>query len=253
MPTAKLLSAIILILTGHLELATIHGMPTTPKPNDRPIIAVLSQEITPGLLPPEIRGRSYIAASYIKYIESAGARAVPVTTTMTRQEIEEIFNSVNGVLYPGGGVELFESQYYTNAEHFYNLALEANMQGDFFPIWGTCLGFEALVCLAVGKPILSSANAIDITIPLNFSRHAKSSRMLSGASAELMGKLSKEGLTYNYHHYCLTPKTFYESRTLQDTFKVLSYNNDVDGKTFISTIEGELFQFATQKTYACSR
>ena len=240
MSTAKLLSAISLILAANLELATIHGMPTaTGKPNDRPIIAVLSQEITPGLLPPEIRGRSYIAASYVKYIESAGARAVPVTTTMTREEIEEIFNSVNGVLYPGGNAELFNSQYYTNAEHFYDLALDANRQGDFFPIWGTCLGFEALVSLTVGKPTLSSSNAIDITLPLNFSRDAKSSRMLSDASADLIGKLSREGLTYNYHHYCLTPKTFSESESLQDTYKVLSYNNDEDGKTFISTIEGE--------------
>jgi len=31
-----------------------------------------------------------------------------------------------------------------------NLAIEANDKGDYFPVWGTCLGFELL--------LLASAN-----------------------------------------------------------------------------------------------
>lgn len=55
---------------GHLE---------QPTPNDAPIIGVLAQEMSyhlntkwPGVY------SSYIAASYIKFIEGGGARAVPI-------------------------------------------------------------------------------------------------------------------------------------------------------------------------------
>ena len=242
MPNTRTFCIIILIINGYLELANVNGMPTIAKPNNRPIIAILSQEITKGLLPPRVKGTSYIAASYVKYIESAGARVVPITTSMPYHEIIGIFNSVNGVLFPGGGVSLFKSTYFKNANRVYNLAMEANKRGDFFPIWGTCLGFETLSCLAAGKDVLSPANAIDITIPLNFSSDARSSTMLRDAPEGLMKKLSTEGLTYNYHERCVTPATFSTTRALADMFRVLSYNNDVDGKTFVSTMEGELYR-----------
>lgn len=28
--------------------------------------------------------------------------------------------------------------------HIYNIAKEMNEKGDYFPLWGTCLGFELL-------------------------------------------------------------------------------------------------------------
>lgn len=42
--------------------------------NDAPIIGVMVQES----LVPHIKYKTYIAASYIKYVEGSGARAVPI-------------------------------------------------------------------------------------------------------------------------------------------------------------------------------
>eukprot|EP00795_Rhopilema_esculentum_P017439 gene17439-9042_t len=217
--------------------------PSTGALNERPIIGILSQELSPGLLPPHVKGTSYIAASYVKYIESAGGRVVPILTTMSKEEIEEIFHSINGVLYPGGGATLFASRYFSNADQLYNLAVKANQQGDFFPIWGTCLGFQAMSSITAGKPVVSSSNAIDLTLPLNFSDAAKGSRMFKEASNELMNILSTEGVTYNYHYNCVTPETFSEAEKLKDCYNLLSYNVDVNGKTFVSTIEGKELPF----------
>jgi len=247
MPGTRAFTSIVLILIAYVELATVHGMPTNTESNNRPIIAILSQKAYPDMLPPGIEALSYIAASYVKYIESAGARVVPVTTTMSSQEVEDIFNSVNGVLFPGGGASIFDSKYADNARRFVTLATEANKRGDFFPVWGTCLGFEALSCIVADENVLSSTNAVDIAIPLNFSSDAKTSEMFRDAPDELMKKLSTEGLAYNHHHKGVTPETFYSTKALNDMFRVLSYNNDVDGKTFISTMEGkELPIYATQ-------
>ena len=242
MLAVRIFGIVILIINGYLELANAYGMPKDSGLNNRPIIAILAQSISEGLLPPTIKGKSYIAASYVKYMESAGARVVPVTTSMSYQEIEEIFNSVNGVLFPGGAVSLSDSQYFKNAKHFYNLAIAASAREDIFPIWGTCLGFEALANIVAGENVLSESEARDIAMPLNFSGCAKCSRMMRDAPDELVKKLSTEPLTYNFHGFCVTPETFVATRALDHMLRVVSYNTDINGKIFVSTFEGELHQ-----------
>ncbi|RLW12982.1 hypothetical protein DV515_00000290 [Chloebia gouldiae] len=69
-------------------------------------------------------GRSYIAASYVKFVESAGARAVPIRLNLTDEEYDKIFHSINGILLPGGGVDLRTSEYSRVAKIFYHKALE---------------------------------------------------------------------------------------------------------------------------------
>ena len=69
--------------------------------NNRPIIGILAQECQPHF-PVEICSTSYIAASYVKYIESAGARVVPVLINQPEEYYRIIFNSTNGILMPGG-------------------------------------------------------------------------------------------------------------------------------------------------------
>ncbi|KAI2662278.1 Gamma-glutamyl hydrolase [Labeo rohita] len=120
---------------------------TPIKTNERPIIGVLAQDV----YDPQPQKNSYIAASYVKFLESAGARVVPLI-----------------VLFPGGGVSLESSGYSKAAGIFYRLALEANSNGDYFPIWGTCLGFELLTLLTSGKLLLSHTNTSGIALPLNF-------------------------------------------------------------------------------------
>lgn len=58
-----------------------HDLPSE-KLNLRPLIGVVSQGGEPA---PE--GYSYIAASYVKFIEAAGARAVPILHDMSREEV----------------------------------------------------------------------------------------------------------------------------------------------------------------------
>lgn len=43
----------------------------------------------------------YIAASYVKYIESAGARVVPISYYSTYTEIDFMLERLNGFFFPG--------------------------------------------------------------------------------------------------------------------------------------------------------
>lgn len=47
---------------------------------------------------------------------------------------------------------------------------QANDKGDYFPVWGTCLGFEELTYLTLGKLVLTKHNMKDVALPLNFTR-----------------------------------------------------------------------------------
>jgi gamma-glutamyl hydrolase len=53
----------------------------------------------------------YIAASYVKFVESHGARAVPVNYYASDDDIDTLFGSLNGVLFPGGGAAVPEGAY----------------------------------------------------------------------------------------------------------------------------------------------
>ncbi|XP_060921080.1 gamma-glutamyl hydrolase [Labrus mixtus] len=200
--------------------------------NDRPIIGVLAQEVRI----PKLNQDSYIAASYVKFLESAGARVVPVMIGQTPEEYKTLFNSINGILYPGGAVSLTTSGYARAAKIFYDLAIEANQKGDYFPVWGTCLGFEQLTVLTSGKNLLVNTNTSDIALHLDFTNETADSRLFKGFPAELMKGLASEPLTANVHKWSISVSTHETNEELNNFYKVLSTNTD--GRVeFVSTME----------------
>lgn len=203
--------------------------------NDKPVIGVLAQEARS----PLPNQTAYIAASYVKFLESAGARVVPVMIDQTLEEYRTLFNSINGILLPGGAVSLVSSGYARAAKIFYDLAIEAKQKGDYFPVWGTCLGFEQLAYLTVdnlNKTVLTRTNTTAVSLPLNFTQDAKGSRMFKDFPVELMEALATEPLTDNSHTWSVTTETYNTLEELKKFYKVISTNSD--GKIeFISTME----------------
>ncbi|XP_040921319.1 gamma-glutamyl hydrolase [Toxotes jaculatrix] len=205
---------------------------SSAKRNDSPIIGVLAQEV----YSQKPNRTAYIAASYVKFLESAGARVVPVMINQTLEEYKTLFSSINGILYPGGGVSIISSGYERAAKIFFELAIEANKRGDYFPVWGTCLGFEQLTLLTSGKAILAYTNTSGVALPLNFTNEAKDSRMFKGFPPELMKDLASQPLTENSHKWSLASVTYNSNEELKKFYKVLSTNTD--GKVeFVSTME----------------
>jgi len=218
--------------------------------NDRPIIGVLTQELPDSLnsyLPAGHNFTSYIASSYIKYVEGAGARAAPVIIGKDKEEYKQIFSSLNGFLLPGGAVSLFTSGYAEVSKIFYDLAIEANMGGDFFPVWGTCLGFEMLVLLAAnGQPYRQWCNSWAQPLPLEFLSDWEKSELFKQAPSDVLEAITSLPVTMNFHHWCLTMENF-TKYDMGEFWQPLSVNTDLEGLEFISTLEAKnLPIFATQ-------
>ncbi|XP_031439903.1 gamma-glutamyl hydrolase-like [Clupea harengus] len=202
------------------------------KRNDRPIIGVLAQE----LKNPEPKRNSYIAASYVKTLEAAGARVIPVMVNRPEEEYRQLFKSINGILLPGGGANLLTSGYAKAAGVFYKLALEANSQGDYFPVWGTCLGFEQLLVITSGENLLCRTNTSGVSLPLEFTQDVTESRLFKDFPPELMTSLATENITVNFHKWSISMENFTKSEELKKFYKILSTNTDGNIE-FISTME----------------
>ncbi|XP_029961102.1 gamma-glutamyl hydrolase [Salarias fasciatus] len=209
--------------------------------NDRPVIGVLTQIVSDDVMKPF--GRTYIPASYVKYLESGGSRVMPIRLTHTDVEYENIFKKINGLLLIGGAVNLETSDFARVAKLFYKLALEANDAGDVFPIWGTCMGLQLLTVLVAGKNLLTETTAENIALPLNLTTEAYSSRIFRDVPPDLIKAVTQEPLTGNFHHYGVEVKTFMENEDLQSFFSILSTNVAENGAHFVSTIEGKKYPF----------
>jgi gamma-glutamyl hydrolase len=61
--------------------------------------------------------------------------------------------------------------------------VKAAQKGDYFPIHGTCMGFQTLSIIGSGDDfaLLSRFDAENISLPLDFTSSAFSSRMVCGA------------------------------------------------------------------------
>ena len=65
------------------------------KLNLRPIIAIVSQKVTEQFTPNVTDSDTYIAASYVKQMEMAGAQVVPLLPTYSKEKKKEIIFTSN--------------------------------------------------------------------------------------------------------------------------------------------------------------
>ncbi|XP_063698972.1 gamma-glutamyl hydrolase-like [Culicoides brevitarsis] len=237
------LFCLIFSLTG--SFGAINFTTSSPVVNEYPIVGVLAQEIAYSLeqkYPGQYK--SFIAASYVKFVEGGGARVIPIFIDRPKSYYEEIMRKVNGILFPGGATWFNQSNGYADAGMFiYNIAKELNDNGTYFPIWGTCLGFELLTYLdSNATEHRDDCSSHNQALHLDFKADALSSRLFSVAPKEVIEDLRTKPVTSNFHQYCVTEKAMKEAQ-IAENWRVMSTNLDWNGFEFISTIEHVKYPF----------
>ena len=128
------------------------------------------------------------------------------------------------------------------------------LSGTVFPIWGTCLGFEALSSAMGGGPgvLTGDYDSENLALSLELTNLASTAQLFSPPSSygfpSDAGKtalivLGSENSTFNNHVMGVTPATYSSNTWLQGNFSVLSINHDRAGKPFVSLIEGLIYPF----------
>mmetsp|Transcript_17655 Transcript_17655/g.57726 ORF Transcript_17655/g.57726 Transcript_17655/m.57726 type:complete len:346 (-) Transcript_17655:81-1118(-) len=212
---------------------------------ERPLIGILSQ-------PTHDEGHAndeYIAASYVKFVEAAGARAVPVVSTSNETELKQLFSSINGLVFPGGGSDLSKgTALRTAAETLLKLAMDSNDAGDPFPIWGTCMGFQLLLMMVSGdENLLEHFPSINVGVPLTFQVPPEKTRLYGSSGRfppDLLDAIQKQGVPFENHHWGVDPARFAANSKLSDFFGgPLTTSVDDEGKVYASSVEAKAYPF----------
>ncbi|WJX67713.1 Gamma-glutamyl hydrolase 2 [Trifolium repens] len=179
---------------------------------------------------------SYIAASYVKFVEAAGARVVPLIYTEPWKKLLEKLELVNGVLFTGGWAK--DGLYFETVERIFKKALEKNDAGNYFPLYGVCLGFE-LITMIVSEDnnILEELEARDQASSLQFVENAHlEGSVFQRFPPDLLKKLTTDCLVMQNHRYGISPAKLLGNEKLSSFFEILTTCNSEDDKVYVSTV-----------------
>lgn len=134
-------------------------------------------------------------SAYVKFIEGAGGRVVPMLWNQTEDVTREQLSKLDGVLFPGGGGDYIDIGKLVIEE-----AKKMNDAGKFFPVWGTCLGFERIAMYTADKPdsVLEKFGSEHHSLPLKFLKQPEQTKMFCGMGEEAKNLVSGN-FTYNSH------------------------------------------------------
>jgi len=207
--------------------------------NQQPVIGILSQQLPPELLSdPRFEGTdSYIMSTYVKYLEESGARVVPLIMGEPAEVTMEKLSKLNGILLPGG-----DGDYIDWGRPIFDKVKKYNDEGQFYPMWGTCLGFESLAIWASdeGRDVLGLLSAHRISLPIYYTKDPEDTKMFGdlGYEAETF---TKSSMLLNSHDYGLSPDKFDTDSGLSSMFTLtsVSYEPEGDHRPFTASMESE--------------
>ncbi len=245
----------LLFCVSYLALADKAFAGHESRRNLRPVIGVFSRQTNTisnsSTIDPEVKAeleeyRYLIPVSYATWIGQAGGRVLPILLGQTKEYYDQIFAKTNGILFPGGNQGINPDEIYTEeGEYLWNLAKQANDQGDYYPIWGTCLGFEELAVLETGNGDVISDDVVatNLALSLRFTPGARKSRLFRSFSPRLIWALRSQKITFNSHDHGLLVTEFISNPELNNFFRMLSYNKAPAGQFFVSTMEAKRYPF----------
>lgn len=218
--------------------------------NNRPVIGILT-------IPSKTTGHpsanySYFPSSYPKYVESAGARVIPIPYDAPFENLTFLLSQVNGVVLTGGGAaktikdlntgKLVPSNLTKAVIHIVDHVLEANRRGEYFPLMATCLGYEMmLMALAKDLKILyTKYHDLSVRAGVEFFRGGENSRFW-GHLPDSLKDFSEDEPAFAYHHYqAILPDKFMKSKGISNVLKITSISYPVNGggPPFVASVEG---------------
>ncbi|TYI96171.1 hypothetical protein E1A91_D01G052200v1 [Gossypium mustelinum] len=202
-----------------------------PKLYCRPVIGILSH--------PAPDNRSYIAASYVKLVEAAGGRVIPLI--YNDPDVFQKLELVNGVLFTGGRSK--SGLYYDIAEKIFKKVKEKNNMEDYFPLYAVCLGFELLtMIISEDKNILEPFSASKQPSSLQFVENVKfEGTVFERFPPNLLQKLKTDRLAMQNNCFGISPEKLRNTPKLSEFFKILTTCTDENDKVYVSTAQAHRY------------
>jgi gamma-glutamyl hydrolase len=179
-------------------------------------------------------GDSHIMKPYVDWFEDRGVRVIPIPYDTTQHET--YFNMVNGLLIPGGETTFIvkNKKFMESVRRFFELSLA---EDEYFPIWGTCFGFEVLMFIIGGFYKLKKYPARGF-YPLEITDAGHNSRMFRSFPATYLHYLEHNKSCNNNHEFGISPSDFNKNPHLRRFYSILATSIDDTGVEYVAAIEG---------------
>eukprot|EP00111_Clytia_hemisphaerica_P011288 TCONS_00033049-protein len=210
--------------------------------NNRPMIGVLTVglDMQEQLINhvPDVKGKAYVGSSYIKFLESAGARAVPIIEDIDEKELAALLPKLSGVLLPGNDDDTGDGGYYKRVKQIlqYSKMLKKKNQIKF-PVLGICRGAQRMLVYMSGSDSQLAADAVNMSLPLKWHSSRHRSRLFGHAPSGLVEAIEKKPIAFFHSNFVIPTESFYNNTKLKRKVRVLSTNVDRNGTKFISSYE----------------
>lgn len=206
-----------------------------------PIIAIYANPYSPDA---EDQANDDVFSTYVKWLENAGAEVLVIHSWYDRGIIDEILTKVNGVLFQGGMRNLdLAREWEKNAAYILDKAKEINDKGIYFPLWGTCQGFQ-LFHMRVAKDtnVLSNFNAFNVDLPAILTKETKEARMFKSFNEDLE-YFSNSRVNPHFNNLGVSPDVYDKNENLKNFFKITSLAKDKSEKVFVNSVEAYSYPF----------
>jgi len=193
---------------------------------------------------------------YSQYLNAAGGVVVPISFKLSEPELRTLMGRLNGV-FLGGNLDFTDNDFvyydektkkheltdYAKAgKTIFDIAKKMNDNKTYFPLWGTCLGFQLFAFLASEDPYIlkKDCDCKDYYAPLYFTEDAY-------REEGMFGFLLKEPMnvsTYNNHSYYIDYLDFLNNTKLDNFFRVLAHSPDKNNSfVYVAAMEGRKYPF----------
>jgi len=175
---------------------------------------------------------SYINVVVMRWLQASSLELVFIPSTISAAEAAAYFEHIHGLfLHPGWPDD---PSYMSLTQAFIRMATEANRVGDYFPIWGTCMGMQMLMIHFGAKLERIYARQFHVGTTL---RLTADSRLLAAAPRR------REYIPHFNNNYGITVSTFHKTEPLNSMFRILGTAVDRKGAEFVTMIEGKRLPF----------
>ncbi|KAL4491220.1 hypothetical protein ABPG73_013289 [Tetrahymena malaccensis] len=219
----------------------------------QPVIGILT--LPSGFQKYDHSSFSYIYASYVQYFQQTGALIIPLKYTSSLKFLKNKMDQINGLVIPGGGANLMYrnnesgdkefTKFAEVGEFLISVAKQLNNEGKYFPVWGTCLGFELLVLSFTKTEIRDQFQGENHLGGFFLSQNnTQKSRLFNNISQQLKQQIKHSQQVFYFNHkYGFKVNKFIGNGVLKNQFIPLAYSLDLSGKKFVAIAEAKQYPF----------
>jgi len=223
-----------------------------------PLIGVIAQPASSHLDNEYFNAQShwnYIPRSYVDWISHSGAMPVLIPFDIPLDALDHLLDNIQGVLFPGGGSALFDDQgnptlFQKRTKHIMDFAAKKNDNGVYYPLIGTCFGFQSLViAMADQDPDLLVCNFGDEETSHTVDKDYDWDKSVFWKTMDqtLVSKAFSTGNLYYSHNCGFRPSSLTNSKAFMQNAWILATSVATTGKTFVAMVEHQHYPFVANQ------